>query len=69
MQFSIEDTASIRGRLKGGKRGPSAFDPYAGAVPARPPTAKKDLRPSVILQPALIDPDRFVWDAEAARTI
>jgi hypothetical protein len=24
--------------------GPPVFDPYAGALPARPPTAKKDLR-------------------------
>jgi hypothetical protein len=42
--FSIEDTAAARARLERGKRGPSAFDPYAGAVSARPPTAKKDLR-------------------------
>jgi hypothetical protein len=42
--FSIEDTAAARARLERGKRGPSAFDPYAGAVPERPPAAKKDLR-------------------------
>jgi len=27
--LSIEDTAAVRGRLERGKRGPSAFDPYA----------------------------------------
>jgi hypothetical protein len=40
-KLSIEDTNMARVRLK---RAPSAFDPYAGALPARPPTAKKDLR-------------------------
>jgi hypothetical protein len=43
-QLSIEDTATVRARFERGKPGPSAFDPYAGALPARPPTAKKDLR-------------------------
>ena len=43
-QFSIEDAAAVRGRLERGKRGPSVFDLYAGAVTARPAAAKKDLR-------------------------
>jgi hypothetical protein len=40
-KLSIEDTNMDRARLK---RAPSAFDPYAGAAPARPPATKKDLR-------------------------
>jgi hypothetical protein len=40
-KLSLEDTNMDRARLK---RAPSAFDPYAGALPAMPPTTKKDLR-------------------------
>jgi len=39
-KLSIEHTNKARA----GPKRASAFDPYAGAVPARPPAAKKDLR-------------------------
>ena len=40
--FIFEDTGIVRFKL--GRAGPSAFDPYKGAVGEMRPPAKKDLR-------------------------